>query len=530
MRCLIFMLAFLMLVPVLSGHSQDRSGTNEPPEGIKLFVDQMRNYNPLDVTQLDYEILGSSGSKRVNLNGEVVNYRLTVDRVGIVDAFAVLPDADIVSFSYTAEVQDQTIERPVIFAFNGGPGSASIWLHAGAWGPTRFERNGTTTEFSEAPYEFEPNPGFLIDVADIIFVDPVNTGLSKPRDPKDIQNFSSLRRDARANCIFVGNWLKSRGNRNREVYLAGESYGSLRVAAMAAHPICRRQKLNIRGLVFVSGLMDMHARANKSDKYIEDFPTIAASRWFHGYVDRTKHKDNFSKYLDNARSVAVDKIGVAMIRSAFATKEETDAELREACAFLGAEPKNPQHCFLKYTLGEPIVFNARKTPQLINGKRALQCAYDARFTCAPKTKGFGYPDGLDKLGKEIIAHLRPYIAQETGFDIGPTYKWKGPRASTANWDMGFWGVNRGAGTNMAQVLASLPNLEVRTTDGRGPIKLLSVSGYYDLVAPFFGIERAFRKAKLSVRQINYEAGHMMYFDREIGKQLADDVREFIKQN
>ncbi len=528
MRNLVFVFTFLILVSVLFGHAQDQPSKSEPSDGFNVFVDQMRNYNPLDVTPLDYEVLGSSELKQVNLNGELFDYRLTVDKIGIVDALAVLPDADIVSFSYSADVENQNIERPVVFAFNGGPGSASIWLHAGAWGPIRFERNGGPTEFSEAPYEFEPNPGFLIDVADLVFVDPVNTGLSKSRDLKDVQEFSSLRRDARANCIFVGNWLKSRGNSNREVYFAGESYGSLRVAAMAAHPICRRQKLNIRGLVFVSGLMDMHARASKSDRYIEDFPTIAAARWFHRHVDRTKHEGNFSKYLDDARSVAIDTIGVAMIRSAFAMKEETDAKLREACTFIDAEPKDPQVCFSKYTLGEPILFDASKSDQLNDVEATLQCAYDARFTCGPKNKGFGYPGGLDKLGKELVAHLRPYITQETGFDIGPTYKWKGPRASTVNWDMGFWGVNRGAGTNMAQVLSSIPYLEAQTTDGRGPIKLLSVSGYYDLVTPFFGIERAFKDARLTVKQINYEAGHMMYFDRDIGAQLANDVREFIK--
>ena len=492
-----------------------------PDNEFKETVAKWIRQTPLGGTPLEREVLGQSETRAITLGDTSINYRLTVDRIGIFDRTDVIPPADVVSFSYEAEAESvaDAAERPVIFAFNGGPGSASLWLHMGAWGPQRIERGGSATDFGEMPYSLEANPGFLLDAADIVFVDPVNTGLSKPRDNTfdNIVTYSSLRRDARGNCLFAKNWLRSRGADNRPVYFAGESYGSLRVAAMTAHPICKRQRFNLRGLIMVSGLLDLAARADQTEKVVEAFPTYAAIAWFHGKIDKSKFDNDFEAFVAAAQDMAVRDLGPALFQRGFVDQEIIDAAREKACDFLGIEQVAPNYCL--------------SIQAILQDQSFRPCVYDARFNCRGVRRGYPYyPPGLDALGAEFARHLRSHVLEETGFDIGADFTWRGPSISHGNWDWRFQPNNWGRGVNMAEHLT--PNTAhsrpSRFGSRQKSIRVLSLSGTYDLIAPYFGMERAFVRAGVTFEQINYEAGHMMYMDRDIAIKLADDIRRFIR--
>lgn len=520
--------AFISLLAAfsISAHAQE-SGESASPTFESVLESLTEKFTD-NAPSLERNILGQSKIVSVDLANEVFNYRLTVEQLGIFDRHDVIPPADVAAFAYESETLSENTERPVIFAFNGGPGSASLWLHMGAWGPQRIERGGTKTEFGEPPYDLEPNPGFLIDVADIVFVDPVNTGLSKPRNNshENIVTYSSLRRDARGNCLFVKNWLKSRNQEDRPVFFAGESYGSLRVAAMAVHPICRRQRFNLHGLIMVSGLMDLPARADRTERIVEAFPTYAALAWFHGKVDKGVYGNDLEKYLSAAQNLAIGDLGPAFFQRGFAEPDIVSAAQKRACRFLGFEGdigieiENGG-----VTKTGCVAFLVAATPESFS-----PCRYDGRFNCKGVRNGYPYyPPGLDGLGEEFVRHLRKHVLDASGFDIGEDFKWRGPSISHRNWDWGYQPNDWGQGVNMADRLTPLPmTARLRLLNrSRRRIRVLSLSGTYDLITPYFGMKRAFIRAGVPFEHINYEAGHMMYMDRDIAIKLADDVRRFI---
>lgn len=263
----------------------------------------------------------------------------------------------------------------------------------------------------------------------------------------------------------------------------------------------------------------MAARADQTEKFIEHYPTNAATAWFHGLVDKSMYAD-FDDFLATIKDYATLELGPALIQQGFADQTEIDAIIRKACDLLGVEAKIPIRCLAVRSL-------VNQSSQIGTRPSLRPCIYDMRFDCSNWQGGYPYyPTGLDALGAEFARHLRAHVLTETGFDIGPEFTWRGPTISHGNWDWRWRPNDWGMGVNMAEELVG----RQRRFNKRAAVKVLSLSGYYDQVAPFFGMERAFIRAHVPFMQINYEGGHMMYLDRDIGTKLADDVRKFIRED
>ncbi|MEM9570244.1 MAG: hypothetical protein AAF996_02190 [Pseudomonadota bacterium] len=466
---------------------------------------------------LPHETIAASARQTVSLSDSPYSYRAFTKRTRVVDSFGVYPPADIVSFSYEHQSPEADPFRPVIFFFNGGPGSSSIWLHMTGFGPEKVSADLPNAQNGEVPLTQEPNEGFLIDVADLVFVDPVGTGLSRVVEGGNENAFKDLRVDARAMCRFVQNWLKGEDRIGAPVYIVGVSYSSLRAAGMASHSQCRDFRENLHGLILVSGLLDLRMRHSIDlDGPVSRYPTIAAVAWQRGLVDRALWDDDLDRFLADMEAYSDTVLAPALAQS---HRLNTDAQrqiMNELNAQIGLpEPSPDTHS---------IAGAVRHAQRRVDGNETA-CGYDARFNCGRRTGS--HPNlSLTTFGRfledKLVEHLRSTMAYDLDQQM---YRVIRGNSFRANWDYRFHkSFESGGGTDMAHTL-------LRRIKIGDPTRIMVVSGIYDLVTPYYAMELALLRAGLTPEQINlhlYEGGHMMYVEKETGYQLAADIRSFIR--
>lgn len=502
----LIVMVLLASATAISGHAQGKGTDDDRPAPAVLGQN----------LPLPHETIAASERQSVTLLDVSYSYRAFTKRTRIVDSFGVYPPADIFSFSYEHQSPEPDPFRPVIFFFNGGPGSSSIWLHMTGFGPEKVSADLPNAQNGEVPLTQEANPGFLIDVADLIFVDPVGTGLSRVVEGGSENVFKDLRVDARAMCRFVQNWLKGEDRIGAPVYVVGVSYSSLRAAGMASHSRCRDFRENLHGLILVSGLLDLRMRhSNDLDGPVSRYPTIAAVAWQRGLVDRANWDDDLDRFL-----AAMEDYADTILAPALAQSHRLDADLQrriinELNTQIGLPVPSPDT--------NSIAGAVRHAQRRVDGNETA-CGYDARFNCGRRTGS--HPNlSLNKFGRYLEDKLVEHALSTMAYELDPQiYRVIRGNSFRANWDYRFHkSFESGGGTDMAHTL-------LRRIEIGDPTRIMVVSGIYDLVTPYYAMELALSRAGLPNEQINlhlYEGGHMMYVEKETGYQLAADIRSFV---
>ncbi len=527
----LFVLLCLILQPSIlaishGGHVNAFAQERQPPridgpEVARYLERQKGNHLPAPTN----ERIASSEVLTTSMLDRNIAYQAHVNRTMVYDRHDVFPPFELVSFSY--ERTDRDADRPVVFLFNGGPGSSAIWLHLTALGPEKLSVDLIQAAETGFEYTQAPNPGFLIDVADLVFVDPVGTGLSRPIEGGDEAAFKGLRVDARSMCRFAETWLEANQRTNAPVYLAGASYGSLRIAGMISHSQCRQLREQTHGLIFLSGLLDLTARSPSSTNYhVGDFPTLAALAWDLDSIDTTRWNENFQSYINRAESIALLEIAPALFEDFTNTSGLAAERKSRVLNFLEMADELESTAQMRYLLS-----GVRN--QIRNNRRL--CQYDGRFDCS------GHGHYLPSIGlREFALRLERVLEDQ----LAETMRYKLDRDAyvafrrgefTYNWSMWFNSSHHsGQGTNMASILhrSWTNHYMAQERNGANPrrLKLMVASGSYDLITPFFGMELALRNAGFPASDLNiktYVGGHMFYLDEKTGHQLAADIRSFI---
>ena len=517
-----------VLATLESSHTNAFAQERQPPriEGseISKYLERQKGNHLPDPTN---ERIASSDVLTTSLLDRNIAYQAHVNRTLVYDRHDVFPPFELVSFSYESAELDRDPDRPVIFLFNGGPGSSAIWLHLTALGPEKLSVDLLQAAETGFEYTQAPNPGFLIDVADLVFVDPVGTGLSRPIENGDEAAFKGLRVDVRSMCRFAETWLEANQRTNAPVYLAGASYGSLRIAGMSTHSQCRKLRKQIRGLIFLSGLLDLTARSPSSaNSHIGLFPTSAALAWDLGLIDTTKWNADLKTFLDRAKSLALSEIAPALFEDFTNTSCLAVERQTRVLSFLEMAGDLESAAQMRYLLGGIRNF--------IRNNRPL-CQYDGRFDCG----GHGHylPSiGLPEFALKLERVLEDQLAQTMGYELDrDAYKAFRRGEFVYNWSMWFSSSRHsGLGTNMASVLhrSWTNHYMAQQRSGANPrrLKLMVASGSYDLITPFFAMELALRNAGFPGSDLEiktYSGGHMFYLDEKTGHQLAADIRSFV---
>ena len=432
------------------------------------------------------------------------------------------PTASVFSVSYIDTSTTSAAQRPITFVFNGGPGSASLWLHMGAFGPKQVITPSDASDVGAPPYTIRDNQNSLLDVTDLVFIDPVGTGYSRPLGETEGKEFYGVNEDAESIAEFIRIWLTENGRWNSPKYLAGESYGTTRAAALTEKLQGGWNGIGLNGVILISAILDFQTARfapGNDTAHLAFFPTEAATAWHHGKANKAKWNNDFDAFIEDARTYATDTLAPALIRGSTLSEADEIRIAQEMSEFIGLSPEWIRLANLR-------VDPARFRKELLRREGFTVGRFDSRYrgvdsegtADTPENDPSGY--GMDVA---YVAAINDYLTRELNVDFTRPYKvLTGEPGSQWNWD-----VNQRGWPSYVNVTPWLGKGMRENPD----LRVLLASGWYDLATPFFGAEMSLHKNGVVLDRVQfdyYDSGHMMYLAESDGKKLSDDVRAFIE--
>lgn len=449
--------------------------------------------------------------------GKRVNYTATV-RETILSGDDGAQEAVIVTTSYVANPRDAS--RPVFFIYNGGPGSGSVWLQMGAWGPKRVAIPPDARDDGAPPYPVLDNPDSLLDVADLVFIDPPGTGFSYLTKDADPEDYYGLRQDARAVAAVIRQWINDNGRWSSPKYLGGESYGTTRTAMVVDELEGGTfNDVGLNGLILVSTILDFAAREptpGNEMAYIVTLPNMAAAAWFHGKVDAP----SVEAIAQEAREFAIGPFATALLKGQDLPDDERAAVRAELSRLTGLSEQYLDEANLRVT-------DQRFYKELLRDRGLTIGRLDARYTGRDFDNAGETPDndpsfyGIDA---GYTAAINQWLREGLGFETDRQYMSIG-RDPGRYWD---WSLGSGWGRNAYLNVAPLIGKAMRENSG---LRVFNAQGWYDFATPFFGAEYSLNRMGIPQDRLTfkyYHAGHMMYVRDEDRRQLSQDLRTFIR--
>lgn len=453
--------------------------------------------------------------------GQKIDYDATVGDVILRDDDQ-NPTAAVYFTAYIRRGVSDVTHRPVVFAYNGGPGSSSIWVHMGAFGPRRVA-TPDTTHSGPPPYRLEDNPYSLLDVADLVFIDPVGTGFSHPLGKATGSDFWGVDQDARSLAQFVTRWLTENSRWNSPRYLIGESYGTTRSAVLGN--LLQRQSVGLNGIVFVSTVLDFQTisfQPGNDEPYIMYLPGYAAVAWYHDALPNKPAE--LRPFLRQVEQFATTDYAQALLAGSKLDAAARSRILDKLVQYTGLSRDYLDKANLRVDAGD-------FEKELLREKGLVVGRLDARFT-GPTGDLLAERAAYDPQSADIsapyVALFRDYLRNQLNFKSDRIYQVSG---NVRPWD---WqhslGFGRGGGwpgfTNVAVDLAQMLTQNPR-------MHVMMAAGLYDLATPYFAAEYTMDHLGLPanlqahIRIDEYDAGHMMYVDPTSLAKLKKDIASFI---
>ncbi|MEE3625142.1 peptidase S10 [Nitrospirillum sp. BR 11752] len=451
-------------------------------------------------------------------NGKRVDYQVLAGETHLVndkeeDA------ATVFSTAYVKKGVKDATQRPLIFLFNGGPGSASLWLHMGAWGPKRVDVPSDATNAGSPPYPLKDNPQSLLDVADLVFIDPVGTGYSRILPKGDEKDYYGVKQDAHSIAQFMRRWLTDHKRWNSPVFIGGESYGGMRIGALLPELLENGAPVGLNGLIVVSGAVDYGAfEFNRGNDvpYPAFLPTYAAVAWYHKKIADTSM--GFDAFMNQVRKFAVEEYPVALLKGNRMSPAERKGVIDKLSRFTGLSPAYLDRTNLR-------VRDVRFAKELLRDQGKVVGIYDGRYT------GQEYDSAGDTVdsdpsgygvGAAFATTLQSYLLSDLNIKMDREYRTSGDVGKT--WDWKTWGDEGGGYANVAPWYGDAMRQNPK-------LKVFMAGGWYDICVPFFSNENAMNANGVPTDRVTfsyYEAGHMMYLNRAALDKLTDDVRHFVR--
>jgi carboxypeptidase C (cathepsin A) len=455
-------------------------------------------------------------NREIQLNGKPFRYKATTGMLPIKNSIGE-PEAGLFYVAYTVETNENPSKRPLCFAFNGGPGAGTLWLHLGAIGPRRIRMNDDGS-MPAAPYRLEDNQGTWLDRCDLVFVDPVGTGFSRATKIETARKFNGFTGDIESVGEFIRLYLARNNRFSSPLFIAGESYGTTRAAGLAGALTNRGIALN--GVMLISSILNFQtARFTKGNDlpYILFLPTYAATAWYHKRIDASYAKD-LKLTLKEARAFAEGEYATALMKGDRLTAAERDAIAVKLSKLTGLS----KTFLLQNDLRIEIM---RFIKELQRDKEIIVGRLDSRLTGTDGDNGAATAE-FDPSAAAILppyTHaMNQYAREELGYKTDSVYFALG--GGILPWDYSN-AQNRFADTSDS----------LRAAFDRNPhMRVFVANGYYDLATPFFATEYTFShmglapKFQQQVTMKEYESGHMMYIHVPSLLKLKSDVAAFIE--
>ena len=409
--------------------------------------------------------------------------------------------------------------RPVTFCFNGGPGSSSVWLHLGAWGPRRVAM-GDAGGLTPPPWNLVDNDTTLLDLTDLVFIDPVTTGYSRAEDGVDDGLYHGLERDGRAVAEFIRLWTTRNGRWNSPKFIAGESYGTTRAAWLASE-LQSRHGMFLNGVVLVSSVLDFGTvRFNRSN-ILPDvlyLPTYAATGWYHGRVDRERFP-TVESVVEAAEGFAMERYMPALAAGNKLPADERAVVVAGLSRLTGLEPAFLEEWDLR-------IWGGPFQKELLRTERKTVGRLDSRFVGRDARAAGQSPEfdpSMEAIRGPYTATLNDYVRRELDFKSDLPYEILTGRVRP--WDYSRW-ENR-----YVDVASNLRSAMVRNPG----LRVFHAGGWYDMATPPFAADWVFDHLELEpddrdrIERAYYPAGHMMYVHDPSRLKLDRDLEGFYER-
>ncbi|OSY88401.1 carboxypeptidase [Tenacibaculum holothuriorum] len=472
---------------------------------LQIFSQDIRV--PLDTTVVT--------NNTVVIKGKRISYKAQTGTQPVYDAKGNPKATLFYTYYYRTDVTNRE-KRPLIMSFNGGPGSASVWMHIAYTGPKilKIDDEGNPVQ----PYGIKDNPYSILDVADIVFVNPVNTAYSRPIvQPKkkvDKKYFFGINADAK----YLADWLNmfiTRNNRwNSPKYIIGESYGGTRVMQLA-YELQSKQWMYLNGVIMVSPADYQLLRTKSSEDYAINFPYFTAAAWYHKMLPKKLQQQDLLDILPKAEQFSINTLLPALAKGGYISSAEKNAVAEKMAYYSGLK----KQVILQHNLEVPNRYFWKELLRDANGKTIGRL--DSRYLGLDRRETGDSPDYSPELVSWLHSFtpaINYYIQNVLNFKTDVKYNMFG---AVHPWDFS----KNNARENLRKAMAQNPYLNV-----------LVQSGYYDGATTYSAAKYTLGKIDPSGKLKNrlsfkgYRSGHMMYLRKIDLEKANDDLREFIKNS
>lgn len=452
---------------------------------------------------------------KVTIGGKEIAYEAKAGTLPILKPDG-KPSAQVFYTAYTMKGVKDVSKRPVTFCFNGGPGSSSVWLHLGAFGPKRVDLPPDGLTPPKPPGGLVNNEFSLLDVTDLVFIDPVNTGFSRAEDPDKVSEFLGVQEDIQSVGEFMRLWVTREERWRSPKFIAGESYGGIRGGGLAQH-LQQRHRMYLNGIIIVSGLLDYATLIPgplNDTPYLVELSAMTATAHYHKKLPADLQAD-FEKAVAEAREFAFGEYASALLKGADLTKAEREAVAKKLARLTGLDPALIEEQELRIGAG---VFRE----MLLRKEGLVLGAYDARVTGRDGDESENYPQiepFMRVVGSIAAASMNAYLREVLKFEKDLPYE---VLASQPNW-------NHGKGNSYTSVSGQLADAILQNPH----LRVLALVGWRDLVTPPDNMMLSVRQMRLpdelrgNIEFAEYESGHMMYTNRPDMVKMHADIEAFI---
>ncbi|MSP14150.1 MAG: peptidase S10 [Chloroflexi bacterium] len=420
--------------------------------------------------------------------------------------------------AYTRDGGADKTQRPVTFSFNGGPGSSSVWLHLGVLGPRRVQMDDIGN-LPPPPYRLVDNTYSLLDVTDLVFIDPVSTGFSRPITGEKAKEFHGFKKDIESVGDFIRLYTTRYQRWTSPKFLIGESYGTTRAAGLSEY-LQDRHGMYLNGIILVSSILDfLTARFDQGNDlpYILFLPTYTATAWYHGRL-RADLQQDLRSTLNEVQRFALGEYAYALMKGASLSENERARIVEQLAQYTGLSAAYIERTNLRIEI-------FRFTKELLRDERRTVGRLDSRFKGIDRDAAgeiHEYDPSLTNIMGPYTATFNDYVRSELNFESDLPYETLNPRV----WPWSY-AQHENQYVNVAEALRKAMTINPY-------LKVFVANGYYDLATPYFATNYTFNHLGLdpslqrNITMAYYEAGHMMYIHLPSLVQLKQDLAGFVQ--